>query len=115
MRSWFPCSSNFGSWLYLCLTPMQLCTAFKYNLCTRGCQVLLRCILPLLLVLAIVAACMYAGIWELQRQHEKSVAAATAAAAAAQPPSPSPKSAACKGNSHKHNAVGAGAAGEQTA
>lgn len=67
MRNWFRCCSFPGAWLRLCLTPMQLCTAFQYNRRTRCCQVLLRCILPLVLVLAIVAACMYAGVWELQK------------------------------------------------
>lgn len=52
MRSWFKPLKFRAAWLKLCCTPMQLFTAFQYNWRTRAFDVVLRCLLPLLLVLA---------------------------------------------------------------
>jgi hypothetical protein len=101
MQKWFTPSEAPGAFLRLCCTPMQLCTAFAYNWHTRRCALLLRCILPLLLVLLIVVACTAVGIWEINAQHERRVTQQAAAAAASattatgppaspQPPRPSP-------------------------
>jgi len=60
-------SSAAVQWVQL-WTPMQLSLAFAYNWRTRRCDLILRCFLPLLLVLAIVGVCMGVGIWELKEQ-----------------------------------------------
>lgn len=54
--------------LRLVCTDMRLWAAMAYNWRTRTCDMVLRCILPLLLVLAVVAVSMGVGIWEVQKQ-----------------------------------------------
>jgi uncharacterized membrane protein YcjF (UPF0283 family) len=102
MQKWFTPRSAPWAYLRLCCTSMQLCTAFVYNWRTHHCALLLRCIFPLLLVLAIVVVCTVVGIWEINAQQQMRVDAQQAAAAAAiatsasapsaspQPPRPSP-------------------------
>jgi hypothetical protein len=92
MQTWFTPRSAPWAYLRLCCTPMQLCTAFAYNWQTRRCGVLLRCVLPLLLVLAIVVVCTVVGIWEINAQHDRRVAAAAADAAGSTPAAASPAS-----------------------
>lgn len=66
MRHWWVVSP--WAWLCLLLTPMRLLAGAAYNWRTRRLQLLLRCLLPLLLVLAVVAVCMGVGIRELKVQ-----------------------------------------------
>lgn len=54
--------------LWLVCTDMRFCAATAYNWRTRRCDMVLRCFLPLLLVLALVGVSMGVGIWELQQQ-----------------------------------------------
>lgn len=76
MRYWWVVSP--WAWLCLLLTPMRLLAGMAYNWKTRRLQLLLRCLLPLLLVLAVVAVCMGVGIRELQVQaHEAMLANGT--------------------------------------
>lgn len=58
-------------WLQLCCWPMALHAACAYNCRTRAMQVWLRCVLPLLLVLALIVTGTVVGIMELQAQQQR--------------------------------------------
>lgn len=74
MRGWWIISP--WDFLRLLLVPMRLLAAFAYNWKTRRPDVILRCFLPVLLVLAVVGVCMGVGIWQLQQKASNATAPA---------------------------------------
>ena len=91
MRGWWVLVDPWR-WLQLLLTPMRMCTAFAYNLKVRRWEVMLRCILPLLLVLAAVATGVGIGIQELGALGQGAVKS-TSPSPSPSPTAPAPPSA----------------------
>lgn len=76
MRGWWIISP--WDFLRLLLVPMRLLAGLAYNWKARRTDVVLRCILPSVLVLLVVGACMGFGIWELQQQAKAKAGSAVA-------------------------------------